>query len=195
MVRTPPTALTPAALIAEHMAALRATDRQLLAEQLDYEARATYPEEPPTGLSADARIAKWMNGFAAPAGLGLTGGQRLRQIIIDRQDIKAALSKLEIQRIDAQNIEDKAAAEAATPRWLADVRALVLAAERLRVLEERVQALRNQPGGNFLPLIEHFGGRSIIGARWDSDPASRARTALLQAGAITERDIEEMRRV
>lgn len=165
MARQPTqTALTPAAMIAAHMAELRQTDKALLAELLSYEARATILEPPPAGPSRGTR-SRWMNGFSSAAAVGPRGGARMHQIIVDRADIKAALSRLEIQRIEAQNIEDAAAAAAATPRFLALIKADVLWAEEGKARHAAIAEMLAGPGAQMLPFA-HLFSRPIIGTAW-----------------------------
>ena len=196
MARHEPAQASPLEELSAHIAQLMKAERELLAEQLSLEQHGAVPELPLPGETVAGRLKFWLNGYAHPlAGVGMSGNERLRNICVDKDAIRLALSQLEQQRQQLVADEHRAIAERDTAAWLADCRALVLAADRLRALDEKVQARRNQAGGQYLPLIVDFGQRSVIGARWDADPSSRARTALLQAGIISEKDLEAARNV
>lgn len=185
---------TPVQELSIHIDSLVKQDQQLLAEQIHLEKKSTAPELPPPGPNVADRTQHFLNGFAHPIAAGLSGGQRLRAILVDRAAIAGALSELERQRQLALAAEATITAKANQPRFLSLVRRATLLATELEAVEAEIAAMRKGLAGQLLPFPE-FGFRSIAGVNWSADPVGPARRALLKAGVLTEREIKEAGRV
>jgi hypothetical protein len=191
-----PVTETPLAELNAHIAQLIATDRALLAEQIDLEKRDIAPELPKAGPAVTDRLRHFLNGFASTRpGVGMTAGERLNEIHIDRASIKLALSDLEQKRCVKEAAEGQAIAAADTPDWLVLVRNTVLARERLKALEAKMMERRQGPGGAWLPHVDLVGQRSIAEIAWNHDPGSRVVRELVARGVVTEAQLKEAARV
>lgn len=192
MARTDPP-LTELASLNEHIRALIAQDKNLLAEELSLDKLGANPEQPQAGDSVASRAKHFLNGFDSLPSLGLSKGERLYVVRQDRLAIAAALSELERQRQHHLAIEAHATAKANTPRFLSLIKRAALLATEFEAVEAEIAAMRRGMAGLLLPFPE-FGHRSIAGVNWSCDPAGTARRALLKAGVLSERDIREAKR-
>jgi hypothetical protein len=147
--------------------------------------------------AARERAAQLLNGHA-PRGLTLPRTiSRNSEISIELAAIDLILEALERKELVQNAIEAADFVVEHGVEWREICRDYILAAERLHVLEDRALAMRQQlrgPAPMTLELSQYIGnGRSPLGIRWDCDPMSRARTAALKAGIISEQDLRNAR--
>ena len=173
-----------------HIDELIVEKKRLHVELLAFEARKTAPEAPPPGVTISDRTQHYLNGFAAAGPLGLNAGQEMHAILVNIKAITGALSELEQKRQRLLAIEEKAAADAATPRFLALIKADLLWAEAGKARHAAIAEMMAGPGGQMLPYA-HLAGRPILQTRWDTDPASRVRDVLLREGVVTAAELTE----
>lgn len=177
-----------------HIAALEAENKALLAEQLKLEEQGTAPKLPPTGPVLADRVQLKLNGYASTTGLGMSGGQRLRLIQIDREAIRLAIGQLEQQRLQAAAVERAAEAKARTPAWNAANKRVLLLEREFAAAEAVVAAMAAEPCGQWLPNRDIFGTRSVLGVAWINDPTSRVRGEAIKRGIVSEAELREATR-
>ena len=165
--------------------------KALLKTQIDLEHDGFLPTKPEPGTTPAERQTKFLNGYASvDAGLGLSGGEKLFEIIADRTAIADAIAELERKRLRLEGQRNAAKAEEMAPQWRALCHDIITTAERLRHLEARAADVPMKVK-QLLPLSEFVGVRSVVGINWNSDPVGELRRAALKLGVITQGDISE----
>jgi hypothetical protein len=180
--------------LTQHIAALVAQRKLLVAERITLESQGTQPEPPRAGTSVADRARHYLNGYATLPAVGQNAAERLYDIIIDVGGIDAALSDLARLREAQLVIDAQAAAQALEPAWHDLKRRLCLWAEQGKALEQAVFDMAQGIGGNLLSDRQWFGSKSILNIRWDSEPASGVIEAAKRAGVITREELERAKK-
>ena len=174
------------------IAALRASDNELLSKQLALEAAGVVPEDAPLRDTVESRKTFWLNGTRSPAPTA-SPSQRLHAVMMDRAGIAAAIEILEHRVFEAKADDFRQFLQERDKEWRSICRRRCLALVELRAANSEAEAFRRTaasiaPGPTSLVCDRISGpfGRPVIG-----DITDRFLQDCLKARIVQQSEIQQ----